>query len=129
MLLYAALHPLRERLGPDARFALAAGLEAAWEAVENTETAIRHYRKTTAAQGYAGDSVANSLGDLAACALGYELAGRLPARATVALFLGLEAGMLVACRDSFILNVLTGIFPLRRVVDRQRARTRPLSRR
>ena len=121
MLLHAALRPLGERLGADARFALAAGLEAAWEVGENTETAILHYRKTTAAQGYSGDSVANSLGDLAACAIGYDLASRTPARTTVALFLGLEAAMLMTCRDNFTLNVLTGIFPMRRVVGWQRA--------
>jgi hypothetical protein len=121
MLLHAAFHPLRERLGPDVRFGLAAGLEAVWEAAENTETAIRHYRKTTAAQGYSGDSVANSLGDLAACAMGYDLASRLPVRTTVALFLGLEAAMFVACRDTFILNILTGLFPMPRVVEWQRA--------
>src|SRR5262245_48121708 len=80
MLLYALLRGVRGRAGPDARFALAAALEAAWESAENTGAVIRHYRKTTAAQGYEGDSVANSLGDLAACALGYDLASRLPAR-------------------------------------------------
>ncbi len=112
MLLYAFLRPLEGWLGPDARFALAMALEAAWEAGENTETVIRHYRKTTAAQGYEGDSVANSLGDVAACALGYDLASRLPVSASVALFLGLEASLLAAYRDNFTLDVMTGIVPL-----------------
>ena len=115
LLLYALLRPLRGRLSADSRFVLAVGLESAWEVFENTETVIGHYRKTTAAQGYVGDSVANSLGDLAACALGYEVASRLPARASAAIFLALEGAALAACRDGFVLNVLTAVLPMERV--------------
>ena len=122
MLLYALLRPLAARLGPDARFAVAMALEAAWEVGENTEAAIRHYRKTTAAQGYAGDSVANALGDIAACALGYEIAARLPVRGSVTVFLGLEAALLARYRDSFMLNVLMGVFPIQAVKDWQLGR-------
>lgn len=121
MLLYALLRPLEGRISPDARFGLAVAVEVAWEAVENTETAIRHYRKTTAAQGYRGDSVANSLGDVAACAFGYELAARLPVGRSIALFSALEAALLVAYRDNFTLNVLMGLFPIQAVKDWQTA--------
>ena len=121
LILYALLRPLSGRLGPDARFSLAVLLEAIWEAGENTETAIRHYRRTTAAQGYEGDSVANSLGDVAACALGYELASRLPVAGSVALYLALDAALLAAYRDNFTLNVLTGVIPLPAVTEWQLA--------
>ncbi len=121
MLAYALLRPLAGWLGADTRFSLAVALEAAWEAGENTETAIRHYRKTTAAQGYEGDSVANSLGDGVACAVGYDLASRLPIAGSVALFLGLEVSLLAAYRDNFTLNVLTGLVPLPAVKEWQLA--------
>jgi hypothetical protein len=121
MLLYALSRPLEGRISPDARFALAVALEAAWEALENTETAIRHYRKTTAAQGYRGDSVANSLGDVAACAIGYELAARMPVGRSIGLFLALEAALLAAYRDNFTLNVFMGLFPIQAVKEWQTA--------
>lgn len=115
LLLYALLRPLRGRLSAGSRFATAIALEAGWELFENTETVIHHYRKTTAAQGYVGDSVANSLGDVAACAAGYEAASRLPAAASAALFVATEAAALAACRDCFVLNVLTAALPMKAV--------------
>ncbi len=119
LLLYALLRTLRGRFSADSRFALAVVLEAGWEVFENTETVIRHYRRTTAAQGYVGDSVANSLGDVAAAAAGYEAASRLSPRGSAALFLGSEAAALAMCRDCFVLNVLTAVTPMKAVRRRR----------
>ncbi len=65
-------------------------VETLWEIIENTPLVINNYRKAALARGYQGDSVANSLGDIAACGLGLLLARRLPARWSVALFIGME---------------------------------------
>ena len=56
------------RLTPAWQFWLALFLEAAWEVFENTKFVIDKYRTETAALGYTGDTIVNSLGDLA-CAL------------------------------------------------------------
>ena len=49
-------------------------LEAGWEALENSAFMIDRYRTGTAALGYEGDSIANSLGDIACCLLGWGVA-------------------------------------------------------
>src|SRR5262249_10250092 len=54
---------LLPRLAFPWRLCLGVCLEAAWEIVENTDYAIERYRETTAALGYQGDTVANSIGD------------------------------------------------------------------
>jgi hypothetical protein len=49
---------------------MAVTVEAVWEIVENTNTVIEAYRESTIALNYVGDSIGNSLGDVAAFALG-----------------------------------------------------------
>lgn len=93
------------------RFVLALALEAAWEILENSPLIIQRYRQATISLDYLGDSLGNSLGDLLACALGYGVAAVLPATGTVAVFLLCEVGMLLAYRDSLLLNVLMLIAP------------------
>ena len=46
------------------RFLAALLIEASWEVIENTPMVIDRYRETTAALGYSGDSVINSLSDI-----------------------------------------------------------------
>ena len=111
-LIYALLRPLAGRLSPRARLVLAAALEVAWELVENSPLVIGRYRHDTVAQGYSGDSVINSLGDVVSCLAGYALARRLPAWGSVVLFVVIEAGMLAVYRDSLTLNVLMLFAPL-----------------
>ena len=103
------------RLGAPWRFLAAIAAEALWEVVENSEFVIRRYREATAALGYEGDTVVNSLGDVAACALGFLVALRLGAWRTLALFLLVEALLLVWIRDSLLLNVLMLVHPVESV--------------
>jgi hypothetical protein len=112
LLLYALLRPFARRLGPGSRLILAVGLEALWEVVENSPAVIERYRQATIALGYVGDSVANSLGDIAACTLGFFLANRLPVRWSVALLLAVEAALLAIYRDNLALNLQMLVFPL-----------------
>ncbi|HEV2859406.1 MAG TPA: DUF2585 family protein [Pyrinomonadaceae bacterium] len=93
------------------RFLLAVAAEAAWEVLENTEYVINRYRETTAALGYNGDTVVNSLGDIVACAAGFLLARRLGLWRTALLFILTEAALILWIRDSLLLNILLLIYP------------------
>ncbi len=112
LLLYALLRPFARRVGPSSRLILAIAIEAIWEVVENSSAVIERYRQATIALGYVGDSVMNSLGDIAACALGFYLAKRLPVGWSIALVFAVEAALLAIYRDNFALNVLMLVFPL-----------------
>ena len=94
------------------RFCLTISLEALWEVVENTDFVIRHYRETTQALGYQGDTVVNVLGDILTCGFGFLLAWRLGFRRTLALFILTEVVLLVWIRDSLLLNILMLVYPL-----------------
>lgn len=94
------------------RFFLAVAAESLWEVVENSEFVIRRYREATAALGYEGDTVVNSVGDIVACGLGFLISRRLGLWRTLALFAAVEALLLVWVRDSLLLNVLMLFYPL-----------------
>lgn len=111
ILFFAMLRPLARRFGPGTRMNLALAIEAIWEVAENTSWTVERYRQNTIALGYSGDSVANSLGDIAACWLGYRIASRIPARWSVAIFAVVEVSLLVLYRDNFTLNVVMFFFP------------------
>jgi hypothetical protein len=102
---------LAPRAGWRWRLVLAVALEAAWEVVENTEYVVNRYREATAALGYAGDTVVNSLGDVAACAIGFLVARRLGATRTLLLFVLTEVVLLLWIRDSLLLNILLLLYP------------------
>ena len=93
------------------RLFLAVALEAAWEVLENTEYVINRYREATAALGYAGDSVVNSLGDIIACAAGFLVARRLGALRALLVFAATEVVLLFWIRDSLLLNILLLLYP------------------
>ena len=94
------------------RFWIAVLIECAWEIWENSAFVINRYRTETAAVGYTGDSVWNSLGDVLACALGYLVAEWLGWRKTLALFATIEIAMILWIRDSLLLNILMLVWPL-----------------
>jgi hypothetical protein len=117
---YALLATGKRWIGPRARLALAVSLEACWELLENSRWVIERYRAGTIALDYFGDSVLNSLGDIACCTLGFLLARRLPARASIAVVVVVELALLVAIRDNLTLNVLMLVAPIERVKAWQR---------
>lgn len=111
-LLFYALGWLVARRWPvERRFLTALVLEASWEVIENTPMVIDRYRATTAAVGYSGDSVINSLSDIAMMALGFLLARRLPVGAAIAALVVLEAVPLFVIRDNLALNILALVAP------------------
>ena len=95
----------------DRRFQVALFIEAAWEVAENTPWIIDRYRKATAALGYTGDSILNSVSDILMMAAGYWLAKRLPVWVSVVAVVALELVALVAVRDNLTLNVWMLLFP------------------
>ena len=100
------------RVPPRWRLVLVVALEALWEVVENSEFVIRRYRETTAALGYTGDTIANSLGDIMCCGLGFLIARRLGLRRALAAFVLTEALLLLWIRDSLLLEVLMLLYPV-----------------
>ena len=104
-LFFAALWLLFRKWPVERRFLVALALEAAWEIIENTPMIIDRYREETAALGYTGDSIINSMSDIAMMALGFFLARRLPLWWSVAIVLTLELIPLVVIRDNLTLNV------------------------
>ena len=110
-LFYAALAWIVPGWTVERRFAVAVAIEAAWEILENTPMVIDRYREATAALGYEGDSILNSLSDIAMMAAGFLLARRLPLWASVMVVLLLELIPLVIIRDNLTLNVWMLLLP------------------
>jgi len=100
--------------GRPARFALpiAVLVEAAWEVTENTPMVIDRYRAVTVSWGYSGDSIVNSAADIGWMTIGFLVATRLPARASVALAIALELLTLWTIRDNLTLNVIMLFWPI-----------------
>jgi hypothetical protein len=104
-LFYAALSLIARKWPVERRFLGALVVEVAWEIVENTPLIINRYREATAALGYTGDSVLNSVSDIAMMGLGFLLARRLPVWVSVAIVLMLELVPFLVIRDNLTLNV------------------------
>jgi hypothetical protein len=111
LLFYAALWLVARRLPIEWRFLVALIVEASWEIVENTPMVIDRYRHATAALGYNGDSVINSVSDIVMMAIGFLIARKLPVWGTVALLIGLELIPLFVIRDNLTLNVWMLLWP------------------
>jgi hypothetical protein len=105
LIFYALLWLVARRMPVEWRFLLAMLVEASWEIVENTPMVIDRYRTATAALGYAGDSVVNSLSDIAMMAIGFLAARKLPLWGAILLFIALELIPLVVIRDNLFLNI------------------------
>ncbi len=93
------------------RLAIAALIESGWELLENSPIIIDRYRAATIAVGYSGDSVLNSVSDIAFMTFGFLIARKLPWWGSVALALALELIALYAVRDNLTLNVWMLVAP------------------
>jgi hypothetical protein len=105
LLFYAALWLVARKMPVERRFLFALTIEAAWEVIENTPMIINRYREATTALGYTGDSVLNSMSDIAMMSLGFLLARKMPLWVSVAAVLVLEVVPLIIIRDNLTLNV------------------------
>jgi uncharacterized membrane protein YiaA len=104
-LFYGFLWWVARAMPVERRFLIALLVETAWEVAENTPMVIDRYREATTAIGYTGDSVINSLSDIAMMAVGFLAARRLPLWVSIAIVLVLELVPLFVIRDNLTLNV------------------------
>jgi hypothetical protein len=94
---------------------LATAVEAAWEVFENTNFIIERYRTATAALGYNGDTVVNSVGDLLCCIAGFLIAQRLGFRRSLVLFAVVELILILWIHDSLLLELLMLSAPVKAI--------------
>lgn len=119
LLFFGILWLVARRLPIGWRFLIAVLVECAWELVENSDAVIERYRSATVSKDYNGDTVVNVMADLGCMALGFWLARRLPAWASVTVALGFEALTIWLIRDGLALNVLMLLWPVEAVRDWQ----------
>lgn len=111
-LFYAALTFFFPRLSVGTRLLMALIIESGWELFENTDLVINRYREQALAQGYFGDSIVNSMGDMIAAAFGFFCGSRFALWFSIAAIVGLECLALYVIRDSLILNIIQLIHPV-----------------
>lgn len=111
LLFYAILWLIARRWPVEWRFLTALVIEVAWEITENTPLVIDRYRAATAALGYSGDSVLNSMSDILMMCLGFLAARKLPVWAAILLLIALELVPLYAIRDNLTLNIWMLLWP------------------
>ena len=109
---YALTWAAMRRRALGVRLAAAVLLECAWEVFENTDYVINRYREVTISLDYYGDSVLNSVADVAAMIVGFWVAARAPIALTIALVLAFEAFVGYMIRDNLLLNILMLVYPL-----------------
>ena len=100
------------RMAPGRQLLLALLLEATWEVFENSRFVIERYRTATAALGYQGDTVVNSIGDVLCALLGYLIARQLGIRWSLILFLLVELILILWIHDSLLLQILMLVRPV-----------------
>lgn len=112
MIFFCLLWLVARRVAPRWRLLVAVVLECVWEILENSPIIIDRYRQATIAVGYTGDSILNSLSDVAMMIIGFLIASRLPWRWTLSLAVVMEMLTLAVIRDNLTLNVLMLAWPV-----------------
>lgn len=103
---------LFRRMNSSWQICLALLLEGGWELFENTRFVIDKYRTETAALGYTGDTIVNSLGDLMCALVGFTIARQLGLRRSLIVFVVVEVVLIVWIRDSLLLQILMLVRPV-----------------
>lgn len=113
---FVFLLPLAKRLSLTSRLVCAAGIECAWEIVENSSFVIERYRAATISLDYYGDSMINSTSDVIFAALGFVVTSFLPRDRFwlfwAAIVLACELGLILTIRDSLAINVVMLLHPI-----------------
>ena len=103
---------LFKRMTRAGQFLLAVLLESAWEVFENTSFVINKYRTETAALGYQGDTIVNSLGDLGCALIGFLIARQLGVWRSLIVFVIVETVLILWIHDSLLLQILMLVRPV-----------------
>lgn len=112
ILLYGLTRLIARRLPVGLRALIAIMIEAGWEVLENSNLVIQRYRAETISLHYFGDSVMNSMCDIAAAMVGFMLAYLLPTRIAIIGVIVLELFLALWIRDGLFLNILMLIYPV-----------------
>lgn len=112
VLFYGFFWLLRRRMTLSWRLLAASAVEIAWEMLENSPIIINRYRAATISLGYEGDSIINSLGDVASFLVGFYIARVMGLWWSIAVFVVVELAMLWIMRDNLALNVLMLLWPI-----------------
>lgn len=115
VIFYGLFWLCRRQMGEPWRFFWSILMETAWEMFENSPVVIDRYRTATVSLGYTGDSIANSMSDIAAAAIGYYIAKCVGLWWSVALFFTFELGTLFWIRDNLTLNIIMLLWPVRAI--------------
>ncbi len=112
MLFFAALCLLPKRVPLQVRFLITMTIEGLWEILENSPIIVERYRAATISLDYYGDSIANSISDIGACALGFWITASLRWWWSVAIFVVVELLLVITIRDCLILNIIMLLCPI-----------------
>ena len=104
-----------------AKLALATFIECSWEVFENSSFIINRYREATISLDYFGDSILNSMWDVAFMILGFYAASRIPVRVTIGLAIAMELLALYVIRDNLTLNIVMLLHPIEAIRNWQAA--------
>lgn len=127
ILFYGLLWLAARRLPLRYRLVAALAIEAVWEMLENSPIIINRYRAVTISLGYEGDSILNSLSDIAFAGLGFWFALRQRVRVSVVTIVVLELATLWWVRDNLTLNIIMLLCPIEAIRQWQSAIAPPLS--
>ncbi len=94
------------------RLLIAVMIESSWEILENSTFIIQRYRESTISLDYFGDSIINSVADILSCAVGFVIAYKLRFWRSLALFIITEITLIIAIRDSLIINIIMLVYPI-----------------
>ena len=111
LLFYWLLSVIAPKAPIGLRLAMAVGIEAVWELVENSSFIIERYRANTSSVDYFGDSIVNSIADTIMALIGFVLAAKLPVKLSIAIAIAFEILALIVIRDNLTLNVIMLLHP------------------
>jgi Protein of unknown function (DUF2585) len=93
------------------RLLIALIIEGSWEVIENSTYMINRYRQETISLDYFGDSIINSISDIACCGIGFLIASKLRFWKSLALFVATEIILIASIHDSLLINIIMLIYP------------------
>lgn len=112
---YFLLSIFARRIPVRYRLIIAVVIEVAWELLENTDMVINRYRAETLSLNYYGDSVLNSMSDMAVALVGFVMAWRWPVWASILTVIVIEVALAIFIRDNLSLNILLLVWPIEAV--------------